>query len=268
MSSEFVFEEGDPVHVGSPVENNFVYAEGDLVSDGDISDFSFIEDRGFGASSVLFYQNASSDWSNETMVSRLESEYGIQAEYLERAGGWSIDEALDEVQPAVFCIMHTGEDGVSGAVSQGEIDAVAERWDAGMNIMSGTEDTDASNITEAANPILEACVGTGPWDTLDSDAAIFGADNECTTNFPAGQHAIFDESSTIYRRRSEQAIIDNPAPFTAVWSDDDNSWAYYDEGTSRIWCDQYPRFDLDRIDGCSGNTTAADRAILWLLNQI
>jgi len=50
--SDFVFESGEPIDVGNPVENNYVEESGELVSDGDISQFVFISGRGFGAGTV------------------------------------------------------------------------------------------------------------------------------------------------------------------------------------------------------------------------
>lgn len=46
--SDFVFEGHDPIAVGTPIENEFVFERETLVSDGDISDFAFITDRGLG----------------------------------------------------------------------------------------------------------------------------------------------------------------------------------------------------------------------------
>lgn len=53
--SSFIFESGDAVHVGSPVENDYVEEDGSLVSDGDVSEFVFISGRGLGAGELVFY---------------------------------------------------------------------------------------------------------------------------------------------------------------------------------------------------------------------
>jgi len=69
----FVFEEGEGVHTGAPVDNDFVHVEGELVSDGDISKLAFVEDRGIGAGllDVTFYfktDNFHAMWVNNEQV--------------------------------------------------------------------------------------------------------------------------------------------------------------------------------------------------------
>ena len=48
----FVHEVGEQVHLGNPIENGFVHANGELVDDGDHSPFSFINGRGLGQGTV------------------------------------------------------------------------------------------------------------------------------------------------------------------------------------------------------------------------
>lgn len=48
MPDPFIFESGESVAVGATVENDYVYATGDLVSDSGQSAFAFISGRGLG----------------------------------------------------------------------------------------------------------------------------------------------------------------------------------------------------------------------------
>lgn len=48
VESDFIFEVGEPVDVGAPVENDFSHSRGELLSDGDESDLAFIRGRGLG----------------------------------------------------------------------------------------------------------------------------------------------------------------------------------------------------------------------------
>lgn len=44
----FIYRNGQVVEVGSPVENDFTFADGDLIDDGEDSEFAFIRGRGLG----------------------------------------------------------------------------------------------------------------------------------------------------------------------------------------------------------------------------
>jgi hypothetical protein len=69
--SDFVFENGNPIDVGTAVKNDFVFIEGELVSDGDVSDFASIEGRGLGPSDVAFAAQ-DTNVQNVTKFSRVE----------------------------------------------------------------------------------------------------------------------------------------------------------------------------------------------------
>jgi len=49
----FVKQKGEVVATGAPVENDFVYAAGNLVNDSGDSDFAYIKDRGLGGGVVI-----------------------------------------------------------------------------------------------------------------------------------------------------------------------------------------------------------------------
>lgn len=56
MSGEdYIFENGEPIAIGSPIENQFTHASGELIADGEDSLFTFIEGRGIGSAGLVSY---------------------------------------------------------------------------------------------------------------------------------------------------------------------------------------------------------------------
>ena len=51
--SNFIFDQGERVPVGRSQENTFVFAEGEVVNDSQVSELAFIEGRGIGAGSLV-----------------------------------------------------------------------------------------------------------------------------------------------------------------------------------------------------------------------
>lgn len=148
--SDFIFERDDPIHVGSPVENDFVYSADVLVSDGDISDFAFIRDRGFG-----FMAN----WEAHK-TSGFDGTIRINE-----------DGKLVEVE-------HSGSNTSGGGTGAGGIrqDAISTPWDIEFTNVQYTEDDRNNNRTIGAindndAPNIAASDGMIAWRVEESTSS-------------------------------------------------------------------------------------------------
>lgn len=266
----FVFERGEEVHTGSPVENEFVFASDELVSDNDVSDFAFIRDRGLGAPSNIIhfdYHSGGSvsywqDWHDD-----LQERLGLETD-LYFSDSWSLDDAIEEDAYGLAVISMSS---TTTAPTSAEEDAFAEFWEANGRAIIFAEDESSSHGDRLvwANDLIEAATGSRPFDGVTDE------DNRCYTDpfVPTDLHPVFADVVEIGRRNDEAIVPPSPdGEFEAVYDHSANVWGYYDESDGRMWLDGGVH-TLDNnsepdYHDCLDNDRYGTRLIEWVLGDL
>lgn len=255
MPSQFVFEEGEAIDVGSHGEHDFTFHEGEPVPDTGQSTLTFEEGTGLGSAGHLIF--AQGDMSNRdwtTWKSNLEA-VGYQVD-IKRSTNESFDSAIQGGYASVSIMCESRP-------SSSEKSAFADFWDSNGRAMVMGEDDGAggSGRRAGANDYIEAATGVRPLNA-DEDTR---RDAGCYSNLtPTGEHVVFDGIDSVWRHNNEALMTQDAPPAYAVWSDSTNIWGYIDNTEGRLWVDGgYVSAD-DSGRGCGDNHEYHVRAVQWI----
>lgn len=224
--SDFVFEKGEPIEVGSHGETDLLYHQGDPAPDTGRSDLVFEAGTGLGGLDAFHYGYGDiGDFSR--WHSHVEEDLDIQIRAADHTDGSFRSEYAGE--PTV--IITARDDDAAGNAEQADIDKFGEVWDDTGQAMIMGEDNDQFGgryRAQAVADYVNAALGTEGFDVSDSVA---GGDNNCQN--PSSSHPVFDGVSNMYRRRSELPLLADPSPISEI-SADISVFGGYDTGGQRM----------------------------------
>ncbi|AGM11229.1 hypothetical protein M197_gp64 [Haloarcula hispanica tailed virus 2] len=250
----FVYEEGEAIVTGQAGQHDFVFSEGEHVTDTGISELVFEEGTGIGGSIITVYVDgdASANGGFGTITDDLATRGYVFEEY--SSSSVTLTEALNDSDGTVLWYVSADE---ADALTSGELSALSDWWSntgtaAGVFGEDGPDDGSQSNRDENAIAVANELVGTGVF--IDGGQVEGAAtQGECKTNYPS--HPVFDTVTSLSRFVSELPITEG----------DVDVWADYELGDGRrVWLDgSYIRMANSYYGGCD-EPTYYENVINWL----
>jgi len=254
VKSDYVFESGDPIDVGTHGEHDYVYHSGEAVNDSGQSEYVFESGTGLGGggAKVLVYV-----YGNASM-----SEFATQ---IANTTGRDVDRSregtdLSSLLNGEYTTLYVVISKYAGQPSSSDITAISDFWDSSVTTLSvlAEDNSDVPRGTYAQS-ILS---GIDTSVSFDADSYIVGANRVdiCTSKIPpSGNHPAFSGVSQLSRRNNELGVSAG-----GVWSDPTNVWAAEDQSKGRIWLDgSHLRLVNGTISSCD-NTIYTQNLAEWL----
>jgi len=237
--SDFVYEEGSDINVGTHGDHDLLYHEGDPVPDTGDSTLVYEEGTGLGGGKVLVYRQACGDtWDATDFAADVEARLGLKT----IVGRDSDGDRIGDFSGLQHIVVFSGEQDTGVSYTSDDLDVVESVHDAGGGVLLCVEDDGNSDITEA-NSVTQRLVGESAFELTESGYSWYGV-GTCLTGSPSLNHPVFSGISNLYGRGTEGNITGGT---TITWSGTDDSYnpfGYYDPtGAGRIWIDaSFPRF--------------------------
>lgn len=259
--SDFVYDSGTPIDIGSHGEHDYVFHSGEPVVDTGESTLVYESGTGMGGGGTLIYRmgDDSNNFTDSTLLGNIiKDELDTNLVQVHESEE-ELDTALDR---STFGLVAVTSESDTDRLSSAEMSALSDWWqnDAVQGLLVLTEHGERS---KTGNDAIEACVGSRPYAEGSNDSyARVSSGSACTTNVPTGLYPPLDGINEFYGYSSEATTYDPNA-------DEGVFWTYDPSDGPRIYADgTYTRYGDAYGDACADSKQYIRQTIEWLDRQI